>query len=209
MSETGIPIVLVRHASTAWTGHRYCGRSDPPLDDAGRIAADRLAVELVPVLEPATRIVSSPSVRALATAEAIAAAAGIATVATDPRWLESDCGTAEGRTFDELALTDPELAARLAAGDAGIDWPGGETALDLRTRVLEAWTALVDEARPTVVVSHAGPLRWAMAFATGQAPWGVAWTPPGIAVHLSVRARAGPSDPAGAAVDPSRATLRR
>ena len=25
-------IVLVRHASTAWTGRRFCGRSDPPLD---------------------------------------------------------------------------------------------------------------------------------------------------------------------------------
>ena len=29
-------IILVRHASTAWTGRRYCGRSDPPLSAAGR-----------------------------------------------------------------------------------------------------------------------------------------------------------------------------
>ena len=29
-------IILVRHAPTAWTGSRYCGRSDPPLDAAGR-----------------------------------------------------------------------------------------------------------------------------------------------------------------------------
>ena len=36
-------IILVRHAPTAWTGSRYCGRSDPPLDAAGVAVAHRLA----------------------------------------------------------------------------------------------------------------------------------------------------------------------
>ena len=32
-------LVLVRHGPTSWTGRRYCGRSDPPLDAAGLAAA--------------------------------------------------------------------------------------------------------------------------------------------------------------------------
>ena len=70
-------IILVRHASTAWTGRRYCGRSDPPLNAAGRAAAADLARELATTLAPGTRIVTSPSRRAQATATAIASAAGI------------------------------------------------------------------------------------------------------------------------------------
>ena len=79
----------------------------------------------------------------------------------DARWRESDCGTAEGRTFDELAVLEPALAARLAAGDVDIDWPGGETAHALRERVHDAWSALLADPRPAVIVSHAGPLRLA------------------------------------------------
>ena len=38
-----LAVILVRHASTAWSGIRYCGRSDPPLDAAGESAAALLA----------------------------------------------------------------------------------------------------------------------------------------------------------------------
>ena len=89
---------------------------------------ERLAHDLAAGLAPGTRIVSSPLVRALATAEAIARAAGSGPVVVDGRWRETDVGTAEGRTFEELSVLEPELAARLAAGDPAIDWPGGETA---------------------------------------------------------------------------------
>lgn len=202
-----IPVVLVRHASTAWTGHRYCGRSDPPLDDAGLAAAERLARELGPQLAPGTRIVSSPLVRALATAEAIAVLAGLGPVLVDARWRESDCGTAEGRTFDELAVLEPALAARLAAGDVAIDWPGGETARVLSARVRDAWSALLADPRPAVIVSHAGPLRLALALGTGAAPETVAFPAPGSAVRLTVPGAV--VDPGRPDVGASRATLRR
>jgi broad specificity phosphatase PhoE len=201
-----IPVVLVRHASTAWTGHRYCGRSDPPLDDAGRAAAERLARELAPDLPSGTRIISSPLVRALATAETIAAAAGTGPVLVDPRWRESDCGIAEGRTFDELALLEPDPAARLAAGDVAIDWPDGETAHALHERVHDAWSSLLGDPRPAVIVSHAGPLRLALALGTGSAPETVAFPAPGTAVRLTVPAAIDPGRPD---VGASRATLRR
>ena len=202
-----VPVILVRHASTAWTGHRYCGRSDPPLDGPGRDAAERLARDLAPDLATGTRIVSSPLARALATAEAIAAIAGVGPVLVDERWRESDCGTAEGRTFDELAVLEPELAARLAAGEVAIDWPGGETAAALRERVHDAWSSLLADPHPVVIVSHAGPLRLALALGTGSRPESVAFPAAGTAVRLTV---------SGAAVGagrpdarPTRATLRR
>jgi broad specificity phosphatase PhoE len=202
-----IPVILVRHASTAWTGHRYCGRSDPPLDAAGRAAAERLARDLTPDLAPGTRIVSSPLVRAVATAEAIATAAGLGPVLVDERWLESDCGIAEGRTFDELAVLEPRLAARLAAGDVDIDWPAGETALALRERVHDAWSSLLADRHPVVIVSHAGPLRLALALGTGSRPETVVFPVPGTAVRLTVPGKAGAHGRRVAGS--SRATLRR
>ena len=84
-------------------------------------------------------------------------------------------------------MLEPELAAQLASGDAAIDWPGGETATALSERVREAWAALLADARPVVVVSHAGPLRLAIALATRSAPETVAFPAAGTAVRLTVR----------------------
>ena len=163
-------VVLVRHGATAWTGRRYCGRSDPPMDAAGTAAVTSIAAVLAPTLPPDVRIVTSPSRRAHATARAIAGAAGIddAEIEVDERWLEADIGMAEGRTFDELAAQAPDLATALARGETAIDWPGGETAAALAIRVEAAWDDIVSRAVPTVVVSHAGPLRLAMGFALGR-----------------------------------------
>jgi broad specificity phosphatase PhoE len=161
-------IVLVRHGATAWTGIRYCGRSDPPLSEDGLEAAARLAAELGPTLRPDWVIVSSPSVRALATAAAIASAAGRG-IEVDDRWREADLGIAEGRTFDELATLAPELAAALAGGALAVDWPDGETHGSLARRVAAGWEALVERGRSAVVVTHAGPLMHAQAISQRRA----------------------------------------
>ena len=163
-------IVLVRHAATAWTGIRYCGRSDPPLSEDGLRAAARLAADLGPIIRPEWVIVSSASIRARETAAAIASAAGRdGDVEVDDRWREADFGVAEGRTFDELATLVPELAASLAAGAFAIDWPSGETQRSLAERVAAAWEALEERGRSTVVVTHAGPLMHAQAIAHRRA----------------------------------------
>ncbi|MEP6638465.1 MAG: histidine phosphatase family protein [Chloroflexota bacterium] len=160
-------MTLVRHAATDWSGLRYCGRSDPALNAAGRAASIALANDLAPTLAVGTRIVSSPSQRARQTAEAIAAAAGIADIVFDERWREADCGIAEGLTFDEVSRVAPGTARQLAEGASEIDWPDGESAADLAARIGAAWRDLDDSATETVVVSHAGPLRIAIALATG------------------------------------------
>jgi broad specificity phosphatase PhoE len=164
-------VVLVRHAATTWSGKRYCGRADPALSAAGRRGAETLALELAAILPADVRLVSSPSRRATQTAAAIAKRLRPAPrIERDERWLETDVGLAEGLTFDEVAERFPAFADALATGTASIDWPGGETAADLERRIAGAWAAVISAGRPTVVVSHAGSVRVAIARATGRRP---------------------------------------
>ena len=163
-----VRIILVRHASTAWSGVRYCGVSDPPLSPTGLAEASRLAESLAADLLADARIVCSPSRRAVATASTIATTARLPGVELDARWREADVGVAEGRTFDELSGIAPEVAATLAAGELRIDWPGGEPHALLAARVAAAWADLVADGRPAVVVTHAGPLMHACAMAEGR-----------------------------------------
>lgn len=132
--------------------------------------ATELAATIAPTLRAGVRIVSSPSRRARETATALALALAPTSVEIDERWLEFDVGRAEGRTFDELTVLEPDLAAALARGDGEIDWPGGETFLDLRARIGAALSSVVDAGTPTVIVSHGGTLRVAAALATGRSP---------------------------------------
>jgi broad specificity phosphatase PhoE len=147
-------------------------------------AARRVAAELAPTLAADARIVSSPSHRAMETAARIAHAAGIAAIAVDERWREAHFGMAEGLTFEELTRAAPDLAQRLAAGETGIDWPGGESAGALTARVAAAWRDLMAAAQDTVVVSHAGPLRIAIGLARGVPPATIELPPPGAVIRL-------------------------
>ena len=155
---------------------------------AGVAAVALMAATLAPSLPPGLRIISSPSRRARGTARAIAGAAGIedAEVEVDERWLEADIGTAEGRTFDELAAFAPDLAAALARGETAIDWPGGETAAALAIRVEAAWDEIISRAVPTVIVSHAGPLRLAMGLALGRPVADVEFLEPAAIARVQV-----------------------
>jgi broad specificity phosphatase PhoE len=180
--EAGHPAraILVRHAATTWSGVRYSGRSDPWLSPAGRAQAAALAAEVAADLRPgeAVCLVSSPSRRARQTARAIEAAVIrrgdvhlVRGLRLDPRWAEVDVGQVDGWTFERIERRLPALAAALAAGDPAIDWPAGERAADLDRRVEAAWADVVAEPADTViVVSHAGPLRLAVAAAEGRDP---------------------------------------
>ena len=187
-------VALVRHASTAWSGHRYGGRGDPWLSPEGRAAASDLAAGLADdrsgMIRGEVRIVSSPLRRARQTAGAISVALGGAAVTLDPRWAEADFGDLEGCTFAAIERRDPVLAARLAAGEVAIDWPGGETAAALAARVSAAWidiarVAAGQAAGASIVVSHAGPLRLAIALAERVDPRAVAVPAPAAAIRVT------------------------
>ena len=162
---TGGPIWLVRHAPTDWTGLRWCGRSDPSLNAAGREAAERLAAEIASDQADLGRssaaavVLTSPLRRARETAAAIARTIGHASVQVEPDLTEIDFGIADGLTWDELIAAYPDLAAAVLAG-ASPDWPGGETKTQVASRARSSTERILQaaEAHAVVVVSHAGLL---------------------------------------------------
>jgi len=155
---------LVRHAPTAWTGRRWCGRSDPPLTTAGQAAAERVAAtvaaEVTATRPSSVVILTSPLRRAIETGRSIADRLP-ASIEIDDGLAEIDFGVADGLTWDELAVGEPALAADILAG-AEPDWPGGETAADVAIRAAAVGERIVAAAQSSavVVVSHAGLLRW-------------------------------------------------
>ena len=149
---------LVRHASTAWSGQRWCGRTDLPLSAVGRAEAGRLAARLAVALPTTVMLVSSPALRARETAAAIAQATGLQ-VETDDALREVDFGQAEGCTWDDLRRRLPDLAAAMAASETEIDWPNGETAQAVRRRTEAIFRRISPGDRSVVLVSHGGIIR--------------------------------------------------
>ena len=156
--------MLLRHGQTPMSVQkRYAGRSDPPLTEAGvqqaAAAAKRLASAGFGV------IVTSPLLRTVQTAQAVAAVTGAAVV-TDDGFRETDFGAWEGLTFAEVRERWPaELSAWLA--DPEIAPPGGESFTDVSVRVIAALDrVLAARAGQTVlVVSHVTPIKTLVAAA--------------------------------------------
>ena len=70
-------LVLVRHGETEHTAQRrYSGRGDVPLSARGLVQAEAAAARVAVVAGQAAVVVSSPLVRCVRTAEAIAEAVG-------------------------------------------------------------------------------------------------------------------------------------
>jgi ribonuclease H / adenosylcobalamin/alpha-ribazole phosphatase len=156
--------LLLRHGQTPMSVQkRYAGRSDVPLTDVGvqqaAAAAKRLASAGLDV------IVTSPLLRAVATAQEVAAATGVPVV-TDDGFRETDFGAWEGLTFAEVRERWPsEVTTWLADPDATP--PGGESFTDVSTRVTAALhRVLADrEGQRVLVVSHVTPIKMLVAAA--------------------------------------------
>ena len=156
--------LLLRHGQTPMSVQkRYAGRSDVPLTDVGvqqaAAAAKRLASADVGV------IVTSPLLRAAATAQEVAAVTGAAVV-TDDGFRETDFGAWEGLTFAEVRERWPsEVTTWLADPDAAP--PGGESFTDVSTRVTAALhRVLADrDGQRVLIVSHVTPIKTLVAAA--------------------------------------------
>lgn len=148
-------ILLVRHppVAKAWAGRCY-GRSDMGWSREGyrmgRDLAERLASE------PVTAIVHSGAVRTRRLAEKVAKRTGISS-RTDPRWLERDFGTWEGRTWDSIWRETGSLMDKMMTHPASFKPGGGETGTELMARVSNAWGAL-DKEGLVLVITHGGPI---------------------------------------------------
>jgi ribonuclease H / adenosylcobalamin/alpha-ribazole phosphatase len=156
--------VLLRHGQTPMSvQQRYAGRSNVPLTDAGVqqavAAAKRLASAGIGV------IVTSPLLRAVQTAQEVAAVTGAAVV-TDDGFRETDFGAWDGLTFAEVRERWPsEVSTWLA--DPDVAPPGGESFADVSARVTAALRrVLVErECQQVLIVSHVTPIKTLVAAA--------------------------------------------
>jgi 2,3-bisphosphoglycerate-dependent phosphoglycerate mutase len=142
-----LDIWCLRHAETDWTAAgRFCGWSDPPLNERGRRRAGALRELLHPI--EFDSLVSSPSMRAVETARL-----AYGEPRRDPRLRELDFGELEGSTWTECSA---EMRKRLADFDA-FAAPQGETVRQLAERVSAALADL--DAGRHLVVTHGGVIR--------------------------------------------------
>ena len=150
-------MLLIRHGQTAYNASkRFCGgRSDPPLDEAGRAQAMALAQRLAGAPE---QVIASPLIRAIETARAI-----VHEQTSEPTLIEElrelDQGELEGR---DIASTLPHYAEFFRAwrrDPSEVAVPGGETMAALADRMVVGMQRVCEQHEPgqgrvVAVVSH-------------------------------------------------------
>ena len=150
-------LLLIRHAETDMAS-RFCGHSDPELNQRGRQqlagVVDRLSEYAI------RRIYTSDLRRARQTAEAIATHFGVG-FEVRPGLREIHFGQWEGLSWSEIEARDPVLAKIWAEQYPNSTAPGGESLqqFDRRVRAESAFLFAVARECPVAVVAHAGFMR--------------------------------------------------
>jgi broad specificity phosphatase PhoE len=145
-------LLLVRHGETVWNADAvYRGRSDIPLSETGKRQAQLTGRSLAS--EGVTALLSSPLVRARETAEAMAAAIGVA-VEIDHALIDLDCGEWEGLTDAQVKQRYPDVRRTWLATPHLVRLPGGETLDEVSGRVLPVLERVLSTPGTAVLVSH-------------------------------------------------------
>lgn len=152
-------LILVRHGrSTANADGILAGRMpDVHLDEVGKEQAKSLEA----VLEGVTRAYTSPVLRCRQTA----AHAGFPDAEVVDGLSECDYGDWTGRKLAELA--EEGIWATVQKQPSAVEFPGGETMLHMRNRVVAAIEGIVSGGEAAVVFSHGDPLKAILAHALG------------------------------------------
>jgi probable phosphomutase (TIGR03848 family) len=159
-------VLLVRHGQTPTTGVVLPGRApDLHLSEKGRQQADRVA-ERIGRLPNVAAVYASPLERARETALPIARVLGLA-LRVERDLSECDVGEWTGLKLSR-ARRKPEwrLVQRYPSG---FRFPGGESFPEMQARIASVLARLVARHRgqTIVAVSHADPIRAAVAHALG------------------------------------------
>jgi alpha-ribazole phosphatase len=148
---------LVRHPPPLIEPGICYGRLDMPVHPNADI--DELVRN--PVLNGSTIIWTSPARRCRDLADRIANALSIPPIA-DPRLLELDFGTWEGKPWDDIPRAKLD---RWAADPLAFRAPDGESGAEMIARVTDFFAGLGEDC---AVVSHGGPLRVLSALLRGE-----------------------------------------
>lgn len=162
-------LILARHGQTAHNASgRLQGRVDIPLNERGRAQARALARTIAH--QDVDLIVSSPLQRALATAEACGAAAGLP-VLTDPALIERGFGRWEGLSGDEIRARWPR---EHEAWRSHLEVPGLdiEVRADVARRFADRCRSLLSEhpGRTVLVVAHGAAITLGISAMIGLDP---------------------------------------
>ncbi len=132
-----IRILLVRHGETDWNlKRRFQGRSDIPLNQAGREQAQALAHALR--AENLVAIHSSPLARARETANLIGAFHPQTPFFEEADLIEMDLGEFDGVEAQSWAASYPDFRIAWQKNPASVRMPGGESLLDVQARAVAA-----------------------------------------------------------------------
>ena len=159
-------VLLVRHGQTATTGSLLPGRAPGlHLAETGQVQAQR-AADRIGALKRVDALYSSPLERTRETAAPIGRATGLK-VHRAKGLLECDFGEWTGAELKALRKL-PEWKL-VQSHPSGFRFPGGESFTEMQTRIWNELGRLVT-AHPgetVVAVSHADPIKAAVAMATG------------------------------------------
>ena len=154
-------LVLVRHAEPEEDARGRCyGSLDVGLSSEGQAHAQRLAGQLAALEYDA--VYASPRIRAVDTARPVAAACAL-TPRVEQELREIDFGELEGRTYEEIERSQPELFRMWMETPTRVRFPGGENYADLRIRALRVLEEIRSRHDAAVVVTHGGVIRAGLA----------------------------------------------
>jgi probable phosphomutase (TIGR03848 family) len=163
----GTLVFLVRHGQTPTTGSTLPGRANGlHLADKGREQASAVAERLAPFKDKIAGVYASPLERTRETASPIAKQLGVR-VRTSRGLVECDFGDWTGQELKAL-MKLPEWK-QVQRYPSGFRFPGGESFVDMQTRMVDTVNGLVETHRGKVVVavSHADPIKAVIAHAVG------------------------------------------
>lgn len=158
---------LLRHPEPEASARGLCyGSLDVALSPKGIQQAHALAAALAK--EPFAAIYTSPRQRCRQAARILAAgrACPLDTVAA---LRELDFGELEGRTYDEISTTYPDVYRQWMERPTETQFPGGESFHDMRARVVAATQELRSRhaGQSIALVTHGGVIRILLADALG------------------------------------------
>jgi len=160
-------VLLVRHGRTPTTGTTLPGRAKGlHLAPEGIAQAEAAAARIAAIGRPVAAVYASPLERTRETAAPIGAAVG-QKVRIDRGLLECDFGRWTGKKLADLSKR-PEWSV-VQKWPSGFRFPGGESFLEMQTRMVSTVDRLVTEhpGRTIVAVSHADPIKALVAHALG------------------------------------------
>jgi len=161
-------IYFLRHGETPYNadGNRYCGRTDAPLTEKGKMQAGLVRDQLQGVVLDA--VYTSPLQRAFHTGEI---AGGNRKVIADERLIELDLGVWEGKTRDEFVAENAQLWERWSDDPAHTKAGGrGETAMEVIKRVDDFFREMIvrHPSGNILVVAHNGVNRLYLSWKLGM-----------------------------------------